>query len=100
MGTSESHSSSVPLVLNLETGAITAQYHVVFDDSFATVATDPSQLPDLYSDEWANLFGNDSHHYVPTEDDDSSDVEVTHSPAVERAYRHSKRVRPASYAQQ
>ena len=31
------HSSEVPQVLNLSTGSITTQYHVVFDDLFSTV---------------------------------------------------------------
>ena len=39
MGFSNLHSSEVPLVLNLETGSITPQYHVVFDDHFSTVSS-------------------------------------------------------------
>jgi hypothetical protein len=39
MGFSHLHSSEVPLVLNLETGSITPQYHVVFDDLFSTVSS-------------------------------------------------------------
>ena len=47
------HSSDVPLVLNLKTGSITPQFHVVFDDYFSTVTsvereTDPP-------DHWADL---------------------------------------------
>jgi hypothetical protein len=37
MGFSNLHSSEVLLVLNLETGSITPQFHVVFDDLFSTV---------------------------------------------------------------
>jgi hypothetical protein len=33
------HSSEVPLVLNLQTGSITPQYHVVFDNHFSTVTS-------------------------------------------------------------
>jgi hypothetical protein len=39
MGFSNLHSSEVPLVLKLETGSITPQYHVVFDDLFSTVSS-------------------------------------------------------------
>jgi hypothetical protein len=53
------------LVLNLETGAITAQFHVVFDDWFATVAADPSALPDFSTQEWHQLFGESAYQYVP-----------------------------------
>jgi Integrase core domain. len=37
VGYSRFHSSDVPLVLNLQTGSISPQFHVVFDDSFSTV---------------------------------------------------------------
>lgn len=39
MGFSHLHSSDVPLVLNLQTGSITPQFHVVFDDYFSTVSS-------------------------------------------------------------
>ena len=37
VGFSPKHSSDVPLVLNLQTGSISPQYHIVFDDTFSTV---------------------------------------------------------------
>ena len=37
LGYSPTNSSDVPLVLNLATGHIPPQYHVVFDDAFSTV---------------------------------------------------------------
>lgn len=45
-----------------------AQYHVVFDGWFATVASSEDQLPDFNSPEWARLFG-DSHFQYLTEED-------------------------------
>jgi hypothetical protein len=39
MGLSLIHSSEVPLVLNMATGSITPQFHVVFDDEFSTVTS-------------------------------------------------------------
>jgi len=39
MGMSQKHASTVPLCLNLESGKITPQFHVVFDEEFATVTT-------------------------------------------------------------
>jgi hypothetical protein len=61
------HSSEVPLVLNLQTGSITPQYHVVFDDHFSTVTsvereTDPPE-------HWADLCLENST-YIPTDVDD------------------------------
>lgn len=43
LGFSPEHSSDVPLILNLATGSISPQFHVVFDDEFSTV---PSIAPD------------------------------------------------------
>ena len=37
VGFSNQHSSNVPLILNLQTGSISPQFHVVFDDKFSTV---------------------------------------------------------------
>ena len=42
VGFSPVHSSDVPLILNLRTGHISPQYHVVFDDRFSTVPSCPS----------------------------------------------------------
>jgi hypothetical protein len=69
MGNSPKHSSTVPLVLNPETGAIMAQFHVVFDDWFAMVAASESDLPDLQSEEWMQMFGNATHINVSEDDE-------------------------------
>ena len=88
MGVSPNHASSVPLVLNLDTGAITAQYHIVFDDWFATVPTDTEAIPDFNSDTWAKLFGDSTCHF---DDDDiitvtDSITDITHSNDVSNAF--------------
>ena len=72
MGQSKLHSSQVPLVLSPRTGSLTPQYHVVFDDYFATVTSDQSSIPDFGSDEWNKMFGNSSFQYVI--DDDEEDL--------------------------
>jgi len=51
MGYSNSHSSTVSLILNLKTGSITPQYHLVHNDwlitvSYATSSTLPKSLWD------------------------------------------------------
>jgi hypothetical protein len=71
MGNSTKHASTVPLVLNPETGAITAQFHVVFDDWFATVTSTENELPDLNSDEWKHMFGESTYQH--SLDDDGAD---------------------------
>lgn len=58
------HASLVPLCLDLDTGAIGPQFHVVFDDDFATMTSSPDQLPDLDSLKWEQLFGNSIFQYL------------------------------------
>ena len=79
MGQSKQHASTVPLVLNPDTGSITPQFHVVFDDWFATVATNVDALPDFESDEWKRMFGDSIYQYYPFDDDD--DLEGLPPPA-------------------
>ena len=71
VGFSTNHASTVPLVLNPTTGYITAQFHIVFDDWFATIATDVDAFPDFMSDRWYRMFG-DSHYQYPFDEDDLS----------------------------
>jgi hypothetical protein len=78
VGMSPNHASSVPLVLNLSTGSITPQFHVVFDDWFATVSTDKDDLPDFHSDSWMKMFGESAYQYV-LDDDDSPHLEEANS---------------------
>ena len=70
VGFSAQHSSLVPLVLNLKTGKISPQYHVIFDDKFQTVAS--PALRDRPPDElWATLFKRDSEYYLDIELDEN-----------------------------
>jgi hypothetical protein len=74
VGLSKKHATSVPLVLNPVTGAITAQFHVVFDDWFSTIASSVDNLPDFNSDEWIQMFGASTFQYpFDAEDLDLSD---------------------------
>jgi hypothetical protein len=64
VGFSTLHSSEVPLVLNLQTGSITPQFHVVFDDYFLTVLSiSPSEDPPKF---WSDLCLEHSLH-LPTD---------------------------------
>mgnify|MGYP000857262147 FL=1 len=69
VGRSPSHASTVPLVLNPATGTITPQFHVVFDDWFATVEGSTEDLPDFNSPAWQQLFGDSTYQYVLDDDD-------------------------------
>ena len=73
MGVSPSHASSVPLVLNPSTGSITPQFHVVFDDWFATVSSGTTSPPDFSSDDWYKMFGSSRYQYVLDPEDEEKD---------------------------
>ena len=69
MGVSLNHASSVPLVLNVSTGAVTPQFHIVFDDWFATVPSYEGETPDFSDNDWNKLFGNSRFQYVLDEEE-------------------------------
>ena len=77
VGFSEKHASTVPLVLNIKSGYITAQFHVVFDDWFSTVATSVDELPDFNSKAWTNLFGDSIYQYPFDDDDNTDEIDLT-----------------------
>ena len=52
MGFRNMHSTQVGLVLNLLTGSISPQYHVVFDDMFYTLMISTAADPEF----WIRLF--------------------------------------------
>jgi hypothetical protein len=66
MGISPNHASSVHLVRNLQTGSITPQYHLVFDDFFETVSSEGEQEPDVWPElvvfqSFSNDFDDDDY---------------------------------------
>ena len=50
LGFSSLHSSQVPLVMNMESGKISPQFHVIFDDKFETVL--PLTPEESIGDQW------------------------------------------------
>ena len=48
MGFRKMHSTQVGLVLNLLTGSISPQFHVVFDDMFSTVMSSTAAEPEVW----------------------------------------------------
>jgi Reverse transcriptase (RNA-dependent DNA polymerase) len=86
MGMAKQYAASAPLVLNPESGNLSAQWHTVFDDWFNTIASDVTSLPALDSPEWPNLFSGrfcelpDDSHDMDLDDDDEvqgQDVEMS-----------------------
>ena len=73
VGFSDAHSSDVPLVLNLQTGHISPQFHVVFDDAFSTVASlgEEEPVPPF----WNEFDLDDYIHRIPLDKDASPQLE-------------------------
>ena len=86
VGNSTKQGHSVPLVLSLETGAITSQYHVVFDDWFQTVEAGAESPVNFDHDDWYRTFGLTPQQYIPNEVTDVPQADVTPpAPASEGA---------------
>jgi hypothetical protein len=69
MGLLSKHASTVPLVLNLDSGYINSQLNIVFDNWFATVAASVDSLPDLNSPAWSQMFGDSTFQFRFDDDD-------------------------------
>lgn len=69
LGLSKRHASSVPVVLNLETNRISAQFHVVVDDWFATVSNVVGEEESVDPESWANIFASSRFQVIFDEDD-------------------------------
>ena len=70
MGFSPHHSTKVALMLNIATGNISPQYHVVFDDHYDTVDStfaDPNLALDqvFNGNEWSRLVSSGLERYLP-----------------------------------
>ena len=64
LGPSPRHASSVSLVLNLQTGLVSPQYHVTYDDFFETVRPSARNEPTISS--WQSLAGFRHSRDIPT----------------------------------
>jgi hypothetical protein len=72
MGLSPLHASTVPTVLNLDTGAITPQFQVMFDDWFSTVTSTIADMPNFTEDVWQKMFGESEWQYFGENDNDDN----------------------------
>ena len=90
LGWSPRHASTVPLVLNLQTGSVSPQFHVVIDDWFTTVSSDGDD-PDepLDGNVWTTLLMD---HRVEVYFDERTELELDDEWLTEaqRLERHAK----------
>ena len=80
VGFSQVHSSLVPLVLNVTTGKISPQYHVVFNDKFATVNSLPTE--DSLKNQWARIFKLGGEFYLDIEYNDDGNIKTSDWPRL------------------
>lgn len=74
LGFSSKHSSTVSKVLNLVTGYVSPQYHVVYDELYSTVTTTALQLEELQqagftNETWIQLLMNGYERHEALEDE-------------------------------
>jgi hypothetical protein len=99
MGVSQKHSSTVPMLLNPESGVISPQFHVVIDEWFATIAASTNDTPDFENEQWQKMFG-DSRYQNAWEEDDENEFDASNETdnkmmdVLTREDRVDKEVRP------
>ena len=87
MGFRKMHSTQVGLVINLLTGSISQQYHVIFDDMFSTVMSSTAADPEL----WIRLvISRNSRIKVMLDQEDYLELYDEWLTADERLTRFSK----------
>ena len=80
LGRSSVHAGNVSLALNLHTGLVSLQYHLIFDDEFTTVKYLRSSSP---SPNWTNLLRHNTVS-VPIDSDDTINKTWLHPEKVDR----------------
>ena len=87
MGFRKIHSTQVGLVLNLLTGSISPQFHVVFDDMFSNVMSITAVDPEV----WIMLFtSRNSSIQVMLDQEDDPELDDEWLTADEQLTRFSK----------
>ena len=80
-GVSPDHSSTIGRILNLRSGFISPQYHVIYDDLFSTVPNAESGgtlEPALDGSFWRNLIATGYESLLPDEHDDDEPLPDLH----------------------
>ena len=92
LGWSPLHASTVPLILNLTTGSVSPQFHVVFDDWFSTVdSNEMSTEDDIVGEQWNQLL-SESRFHVLFDEDDPGELDDEWLTEMERLEKHQRAV--------
>lgn len=97
LGFSKIHSSLVGLVLNLLTGNISAQWHVVYDDTFSSVHSPAEEVPAIWHQ---LLMSRSARQQIPLDDDASPWLADEWLTPEDRAVKDNDRRRRAVTRQQ
>ena len=68
VGQSITHGEAVPIALCLETGSVTVQCHVVFDDWFQTVEASANPKVNFKHNDWYKTFGLTEWQHAPSDE--------------------------------
>ena len=90
VGFSANHSLLVPLILNVTTGKISPQFHIVFDDKFQTALSLP--MGQTLSDEWLNILQFQTNCFLDVDDND--DDKMAAYPPEFSDWLHDNRITP------
>jgi hypothetical protein len=88
LGFSERHLSQVPLVLNVGTGKISPQYHVIFDDKFETVHSLPYIA--TLNKQWRTVLRLGYECFLDVDFDDNCNPKVATMLDLIKAYSKEK----------
>ena len=78
IGRSLTHARKVAQILDTETGLVSPQYHVVFDDKFTNVNSLPTE--DSLEKQWACIFKLKREFYLDFEFDEGGNLIKDHWP--------------------
>jgi hypothetical protein len=94
LGFSDLHSSLVPMVLNVSTGFISPQFHVIFDDKFETVHSLPLDQP--LDKQWADIFKLGRECFLDIDYDESDRPLLPSLSDLIKEYNAAKELQKAS----
>jgi hypothetical protein len=84
LGHSPQHAQTVPIVLNINTGFCSPQYHVIFDDTFSIVK---SRVTNIIPQTWDHLFTHNRINVLEGEPEIQDSIHLIEESARRRPRR-------------
>jgi hypothetical protein len=92
LGFSDVHSSQVPMVLNVATGKVSPQFHVIVDDKFETVHSLPTDEP--ITKQWAEILQLERECYMDINFDEHDNPIIPLLADIVKSYAKEKDSQP------